>query len=319
MPAFTAALAAHAHDHHGVVADSELRALGVSIAQREALAAAGVLVRMFRGVYRLRSTPLSLEAECRAICVADRRAVITGRAAGRLWELRRMGEVHPIDVRVPHFSHTLSSDRVRLRRCNILDPGDVVRRPDGIRLVSAPRLCFDLSAVLSDLDLESVLEQVLDRRLCTIQTVHRTGRRLCHPARPGSDRFARVVASRPAWLQPVDSHLELLLDGALRSAGVKGLVRQHPIALPGGWTIHADLAIPDLRWAIPIDHVTWHGGRVDAQRDKQNDRQARMIGWQVDRVTDDDVEHRLAEVTDELMLIHDRLWRSVSFHGNRAG
>jgi hypothetical protein len=319
MPAFTLRLAAYAHDHHGIVSDAELRMLGVSVAQREALVADGVMVRVFRGVYRLRSSPLTLAAECRAVCLAGELAVITGAAGGKLWGLRRMSNVHPIDVRVPHFANSLSSDRVRLRRCNVLDPVDIVHRPDGIRVVSPPRLAFDLSAVMSDLDLESVVEQILDREMCTIQTIYATGRRLCHPARPGSERFARVIGSRPAWMKPVDSHLELVLHDALRSAGIAGLARQHAIALPGGWTIHADIAVPELTWAIPIDHVTWHGGRVDAQRDKQNDRQARMIGWQIDRVTDDDIVHRLAHVMAELVELHAQRERFVSIGLRRAG
>lgn len=137
-------------------------------------------------------------------------------------------------------------------------------------------------------------------------TIHATGRRLIHPARPGSARFARVVASRPAWLKPADSDLEVLLFDALRRAGVPGMVRQHRLELPGGWAIHADIAVPTLRWAVPVDHVTWHGGRIDAQRDKENDRQAGLLGWQVNRVTDDDVARRLAIVTAELVQLFER-------------
>jgi hypothetical protein len=311
MAAFTAHLAEHLHDRHGIVSDTQLREVGVSIAQREALVRSGVLVRLFPGIYRIRSTPLTLEGRCLAICLADARAVITGCAAGRLWGLRRMSADSTIDVRVPHFANTLTGEAIRLRRCNVMEPVDVVVRDDGIRIVSPPRLAFDLSAVLSDLDLESVIEQILDRQWCTCRTLVQTGQRLCHPARPGSSRFARVITSRPAWMKPVDSHHELRLHDALRREGIGGLVRQHAIAVPGGWTIHADLAVPPLGWAIPIDHVTWHGGRIDAQRDKQNDRQARMLGWQIDRVTDDDIDHRLPTVTTELVAIHARLQRSV--------
>jgi very-short-patch-repair endonuclease len=319
MPAFTPALADHLSAHHGIIADDQLRAVGITVAQRERLVEQGVLIALHRGVYRARSTPLTLEGRCLAICLADARAVITGAAAGRLWGVRRMPTDHTIDVRVPHAAQTLSAPDVRLRRCNVLDPVDVVERADGIRLVSPPRLAFDLAETLPDLDLESVIEQILDRQWCTVRTLHETGRRLCHPARPGSSRFARVLGARPAWLKPVDSHLELRLYDALRVAGVNGIERQYELALPGGWTIHPDLAVPRLSWAIEIDHVTWHGGRIDAQRDKRNDRQARMIGWQVDRVTDDDLEHRIRAVVDELMVIHQRLWTSMRFGGRQAG
>lgn len=312
MPAFTRALAEHLHDHYGYTSAVRLRRLGLTDRQREALIDEGVLEPFLRGVYRARSAPDSLEGRCLGICLADDRAVITGRAAGRLWGVRRMGASPLIEVRAPHFVNTLSHPDIILRRCNVLDPVDVVERPDGIRVVSPPRLAFDLAHPLSDIDLESVIEQIIDREWCTAQMLHDTARRLHHPARPGSARFVRVLNRRPMWMKPADSHLEVMLFDALRQAGLQGMERQVRIELPGGWAIHADIAVPAWKWAIPIDHVTWHGGRIDAQRDKENDRQAGMIGWQVSRVTDDDIEHRLAQVTRELMTIAGRLARRAA-------
>jgi very-short-patch-repair endonuclease len=304
MSAFSLALAAHVHDRYGIVSDGELRALGISVAQRERLVTAGVLVPLLRGVYRLRSTPMSLEGRCLAICLADDRAYVTGRAGGRLWGVRRMGTVDLIDARVPHFANSLGAEWVRLRRCNVLDPIDVVERADGIRVASPPRLLFDLAESLDDLDLESVVEQVLDKRWLTMPTLHATARRLCHPARPGSDRFARVLGSRPDFLRPADSHLEVQLLDALRAAGVRDLVRQLPVRLPNGVVVHPDLAVPATRWAIEVDHVTWHGGRVASQADKQRDRLMRRIGWHVDRVTDEEITNDLPGLVAELLSGH---------------
>ena len=110
-------------------------------------------------------------------------------------------------------------------------------------------------------------------------------------------------------MKPVDSHHELVIFDELRRAGVGGLVRQHRLDLPGGWPIHADVAVPALRWAIPIDHITWHGGRISIQRDKQNDRQAIRLGWVVSRVTDQDIDEQLTVVRRELLDIHAQLLR----------
>ena len=97
------------------------------------------------------------------------------------------------------------------------------------------------------------------------------------------------------------------LEHAYAVAQQGGVASHHVIDVDlrafGGSALTADIAVPKWQWAIAVDHVTWHGGRVDAQRDKENDRQARMIGWQVDRVTDDDIDHRLEQVTSELMTI----------------
>ena len=79
MAAFNSALADHVHDRHGVVSDAELRSLGVTVEQRQRMVSERVLIRIFDGVYRLASTPETLEGRCRAICLAEPRAVITGR------------------------------------------------------------------------------------------------------------------------------------------------------------------------------------------------------------------------------------------------
>ena len=79
------------------------------------------------------------------------------------------------------------------------------------------------------------------------------------PARPSGTPGIRgspasSVAGRPGSGPPT-AHLEVRLFDGLRAADVGGLVRQHRLELPGGWAIHADIAVPELRWAIPIDHV----------------------------------------------------------------
>ena len=56
------------------------------------------------------------------------------------------------------------------RRC------DVVVRTDGIRHTSAARTLFDLSATLSDEAVESIMEQILDRRLHTLPELYATAR-----------------------------------------------------------------------------------------------------------------------------------------------
>ena len=300
-------VARYSRDLYGVVSVAELDSLGVSADQRRRLVQAGHLLVLFEGVYRLASAPDTFLARCRAICLACRAAVITGRAAGKLWGVRRVGpEPRRIEVRVPHFAQSFGRDVIQ-RRCNVLDPEDVVNRPDGIRVISAARLPFDLAAVLSRIDLESVIEQILDLEWCTVDALWATDQRMYHPARPGSAAYRRVLASRPGNDSPADSHPEVVLYEALLSRGVQGLRRQFELVLANGDKIHPDLAVPDRRWAIEVDHVTWHGGRLEIQRDKRRDRQASIVGWTTSRVTDDDIAYALAFTVEELFAVYRRL------------
>jgi very-short-patch-repair endonuclease len=192
-----------------------------------------------------------------------------------------------------------------------MDDIDVMVRPDGIRVVTPARLAFDLAAVLRPLDLESVIEELVNERHCTIEDLLLMDARLHHPARPGSHEFRAVIGSRPDG-GAADSHLEVSLHADLRRRGVSGLVRQYRVELPTGWSIHADLAVPHLRWLIQIDHVAWHGGRIASERDKQNDRLLQQLDYTVSRVSDHDLARRRVSTLDELVAIHQRLRRRVA-------
>jgi len=199
----------------------------------------------------------------------------------------------------PHGSRAVTG-AVTIRRTNVLDPSDWMLRPDGIRLATPVRTWFDCAQDLDDTRFERLTEWVLDRH-ATVPALFHMARRMQARGRDGSARVTRVLGSRPAWLKPADSGLEVTMFKALAAAGVQGLVRQHPIVLANGRTIHVDVAVPAIRWALEVDHITWHGGRLDAQNDKVRDRQTRRVGWQVDRVTDADTRDHLAETVTELL------------------
>jgi very-short-patch-repair endonuclease len=201
-----------------------------------------------------------------------------------------------------------------VQRTSMLLPADVVHREDGIRLTTPPMTVFGCAAHLDDLDLTSMVEDCLRRRLFTMPTLLDVGRRVVAPGRAGSARFTRVVSSRPGWLRPADSHLEVVLFDALGRAGIPGLVRQHPLVLPGGRPIRFDVASPALRWGVEVDHVAWHGGRLDVHKDKARDRAAHRCGWQVDRVTDIDVVHDLDATVAELVELHHQRLHELGAH-----
>jgi hypothetical protein len=184
-----------------------------------------------------------------------------------------------------------------------MDPVDVIERPDGIRLTSPPRIAFDMSWVLDDLELTALVEEIFRFRLCTYPTLADTARRLRERGRKGSARFAQVLDSRPAWRKPPGSRLELRVERAIVAAGLPRPERNVAIKLPSGDIIH-----PDLFWrphlvACEIDHVTWHGGGLDGQYDKWRDRQLHRLGILCVRITDADVESALTEALADLETI----------------
>jgi hypothetical protein len=202
----------------------------------------------------------------------------------------------------------LSPNRIKA----LVRDGLLVRVHHGVMRIATSPDTFEarcLAACRSDAGLiitgpfERLTEWVLDRHT-SVQTLWRLTIRLTSRGRPGSARVHRVMSRRSDWQRPAGSGLEVRVLRALEARGVGPLERQFPLRLPNGITIHADGADPRIRWAVEIDHVTWHGGRFDAQRDKVRDRNARRIGWQIDRVTDQDIATDFAAAIDELVDLH---------------
>jgi very-short-patch-repair endonuclease len=287
---------------HGIVTLNELIAAGFSHHRVRRLVTAQTLVTLHRGTYRLATSPDSFESRCVAACRADPTAVITGPAAARLWQFRHVYRPE-VPIAVVLHDQTPFGHGVLLRRTNVLDPIDWAARADGMRVASPPRAWFDCARDITDERFEALTEWVLDEH-CPLPALWAVTRRLDARGRPGLARVHRILSRRAAWQRPADSALELRVLNALEATGVGPLARQYPIKLPNGTLIHADGAVPSIKWAVEIDHVTWHGGRFDAQRDKGRDRNARRVGWQVDRVTDQECADNFAAVIAELADLH---------------
>jgi hypothetical protein len=264
------------------------------------------LVPVHRGVYRLGSHDVGFEQICLGACLACPEVVVSGPSAGTLLKLRNMptGSVHLITG-----ERAVRLSGVVIHLTSVLPRSDWSTRPDGIRVLRPVRLAADLARFLDDHDLESVIEQMIDRGLVSIPALYACGRRLAGRGRDGSRRLARVLDARPAWNKPKDSELEVRLFRALATHGVV-LEPQIAIDLGGGRALHLDGADRDRRFGVEVDHVTWHGGRLAAQRDKWRDRQLMRIDWVVARVTDEDLAQRFESTVAELVEIH-RLRRAA--------
>lgn len=287
---------------HGIVTSVELIHDGFSRHAIRRLTTAGPLHRIHNGVFRVATAPDTFESRCVAACRADAEAVVTGTSAGRLWGFRHVTSPDEPIVLVRHDRTPLTRGVV-IRRTNELTPEDLVERRDGIRVASPPRAWFDCARDLTDERFEMLTEHVLDR-YARVPTLWKMARRLTARGRPGLARVRRVMSQRADWQRPAGSGVEHRVLRALEERGVGPLVRQYPLRLPNGIVIHPDGAVPQQRWAVEIDHVTWHGGRFEAQRDKGRDRNARRIGWQVDRVTDQELAADFDGAVGELVELY---------------
>ncbi len=301
MALISATLAECVARRHGVVTANELIADGFSHRAIAHHVASGTIIRVHNGVYRVATSPDTLESRCAAACLADPLAIVTGVTAAQLWAFRHVWRGDVPHVLVGHDRTPLTRG-VIMRRSNMIDTSDAVARADGILVASPPRAWFDCARDLDDDRFERLTEWVLDNHT-SLQTLWRLTRRLQAKGRPGLGRVNRVMSRRADWQKPAGSGLELRVLRALEDRGVE-LVRQHAITLPNGQVIHPDGADPAIKWALEVDHSSWHAGRVESQRDKVRDRGLRRLGWQTDRVTDYELDDDFDATISELVDIH---------------
>lgn len=290
--------------HHGVITSETLRRFNVSRRSKLDLVVAGLLISVYPGVYRIASQPITLESRCVALCALHPRGFITGPTGGRLASVRRMPKDNLLHFCAPHGLGRAAGDDVRLRQSRRVEPTDVQVRPDGVRMASPWRLAFDLAADLSAHDHASVVEQILERKMCQMPTLIATGRRLAHIARPGSRRFIETLVGRiPGGA--IESDPELRLARALRDRGIPICAQVTRLRLPNGRYARLDLSVPDVQWGVEVDVHPDHLLLEGTTKDKRRDRQARLIGWQIERVTGLDLLD-LDAIADELLALYRR-------------
>lgn len=294
------ALASWLIDHHGVVTTATLRQQHVGRKAQDRLVEAAVLRRVCRGVFVSTLAPATLEHRCRLLCCLHPDGFVTGPTAGSLADLRRQ-PVAGLHFATLHGRRNEPLDGVQFRQTTVIASADRFRRADGIVVAAWPRLAFDLAADLRQLDHQSVIHQLLDRRVVTILDLVGIGRRLCHPGRRGSTTFERTLAS-VAGVTPQDSHAEVILRGALVDRCVP-VETQVPVRGRNGITFHVDLGVPAVRWGVELDIHPEHRTVDRHHRDARRARTLHDTDWQIEPVSELDMHH-VAPLADELASLY---------------
>lgn len=290
---------------HGVATGSQLRECGVSRRAVIRAVEAGSIEVLHERVYRIVSSPLTLEARCVALSLAYPRGFVTGPTWGRLHSLRRMPRTDLIHFMIPHGMHIGPFEGVRLRQSRAIAPWHARLRSDGLRLAHPARAAFDLACDLGRVDLQSVIEQLVQQRLTDRSTLARVAAELARPSRPGSVQFVGALGqSRRGGA--AESHAEEELGDALRRRGLPVVAQFGEITVPSGRRYRPDLCLPDIRWAVEIDLHPDHLLLQGTAKDKRRDREFHLVGWQVERVTEMDMLDLPALVEELLGLVRAR-------------
>jgi very-short-patch-repair endonuclease len=279
-------IASLASEQHSVVTRPQLLAAGVSPRAIELRLTAGGLVAMHAGVYRPAGHPRSWTQSLMAAALAGGpSAVVSHRGAAYLLGMPGIEPRAEISVAPPRTPRLRS---VLVHRAATLGPPDV-SACEGIACTRPARTVIDLAGILAPPVLEVALDDLLSRRLITVDYMRRRLDALGRQGRRGAGTLFDLLADRADGRPRTTSEFERRLLATLRRAGVPLPRTQFEVALPGGRVVVLDYAYPDELVALEADSYRHHSSRTDWGRDRVRNRLLTAIGWRILPVTWDDL------------------------------
>lgn len=294
-------LADLAERQHGIVSIRQLTGpLGYSQTSVHRGVSTGRLHRLYRGVFAVGHTNLSLHARCLAAVLAcGPDALLSHVSAAWLWGLTKTSPL-PASVSTP--LHRRRRPPLRLHEARSLAAEDRALR-DGIPVTALPRTLLDLAATVRFEWLEKMVERSEDLELFDLRAVEDLlGRTVGHP---GHGRLRKAIALyRPSSFTRSGLErrfLELCLDAGLPQPRTNFVA--HKFELDCYW--------PEFRFAVELDVFETHGSRAAFERDRKRQEDLLLLGIGMTRVTGPRLEREPREVIRRVALLLER-WRGAS-------
>jgi very-short-patch-repair endonuclease len=278
-------IAAIATRAQGVVTRPELLAAGLSPKQIDSRIAKGLLIVVYRGVYRVGHTAWSVEAQYTAATKATD-GVLYRRSAGHLLRLLKSRFVERPEVLTSTERRVPGIDA---RRTKTLDRRDVTA-VSAIACTTVPRTLVDLAAVLD--------EDALARACHEAGVLYGTAPRQVDAVLRRLPNAKGAAALRAIMSGEVKVSLSKLERAFLELLARHGLPLPITNKLVDGRRI--DCRWPDHRLTVELDGWRFHNSRHSWEQGNQRERQARIRGERFRRFTYADVLEDPAYMLAEL-------------------
>lgn len=279
-------IAAIATQAHGIVTYRELLAAGVTKREVEHRVRCGVLIRLYRGVYRVGHEAPSVEASyMAAVKAGGDGALLCGCAAAHLLGLIKSRR--PLTEVVSPRQCRINGLAVRQARGLSRIDGTICR---GIPTTTVPRTLVDLAASLPVEDLTRACHEAGVRYRTTPRQVEAVLVRL--PRTRGARKLRRIMSGdEHVLLSKLEKRFLELLDAA-------GLPLPRTNRPAGGRRV-------DCRWLDPpvtveLDSYRYHHSRHAWEQDRRREREAHARGDQFRRYTWGDVFEQPRQMLAEL-------------------
>lgn len=272
-------IAAVAERQHGVVGRRQLLELGLGREAIEVRLRAGRLHRLHAGVYAVGHRLVSREGRWMAAVLAGGKgAVLSHRSAATLWGIQRVAR-EAVEITTPRASRSRGALQ---RHCGDLRSDEMAIRRR-IPVTTASRTLLDLAAVVPPDALELALREAEVRCLPLRPSLDELLAR--HPRRRGVGSL-RACLRRLGRLPPgrrrsriEDRFLAFVARFDLPRPAVNVLLELETRV------IEADCLWREPRLIVELDGHESHGTRAAFESDRKRDRDLRVAGWSVVRVT----------------------------------
>jgi predicted transcriptional regulator of viral defense system len=269
------AIAAIASRQHGNITRPQLLGLGLTAAAIGRRIKKGLLIKVFRGVYRVGHQAPSTEADYHAaVLAAGAGALISGRAAGHLMRLLK-GAPPPPEVVAP-TERLIKGLEVKRERG--LDPRDrTICR--GIPTTTVARTLVDLAGCVPEYQLGQACHQAGVLYRTQPEDVEAVLER--RPNSKGAKTLREILrGKKQVSLSRLERRfIKLLKDNNLELPETNRSV--------GGR--YVDCRWPARKLTVELDSYRYHSSRHAWEQDRKRERQARARGDDFRRYTSDDV------------------------------
>jgi very-short-patch-repair endonuclease len=285
------ALSRLAQAQYGLVASSQLAALGFSPSAISRMVAAGRLIRLYRGIYAVGHSRLTARGRwLAAVLACGDGACLSHREGATLLELRR-SERSRIDVTIPG-RHGRSVPGIQIHRVGALHL-DEVSEIDGIRVTTIARTLLDLCDVIPPAQVRRAVEQAermgqLDYRALRLVAERAHGRRALKVFLPLIAEDHGEAARAKSDLEA--RFLDFIRRFELPAPVVNGIV--------GGYEV--DVHWPGTKLIVELDSWAYHRSKRSFYGDRDKWLDLRAQGFDVLTVTDPMLRRNPSRIADAI-------------------
>ena len=279
-----------AEAQHGLVADRQVRALGLSRAAWRHRVARGDWERLDLRVVRRRGSPASDQQRALAgVLSVGPPSFVSHRAGAAMWGVPGF-LLDPVQVMGPRPRQpTTPLAEVHIPRL-LPDPFAAVL--DGVPVVRPALLLLQLAPLVHPDRLARILDGLWSRRLLSGPSVRRELEPVMHRGRPGTAVLRQLLDSLPNDYVPPASNLEARFARILADAGLPAMRAQVDLGDDQRWCGRVDFLALDLPLVVEVDSDRFHAALTDRQHDRARHEALTAAGFTVAHVAEHDIWHR---------------------------